>query len=347
LQYAGAARLQPLAVTISTAGVRADEAVGWQEFMYSQGVLDATVDDDSWHSVVYAAAPEDDWTAPETWRRANPSLGVTVQEEELAEQCRAAQQSPLLESTFRRYRLNTWVAQVERAVDMQVWAASDAHPVTERDFEGASGVCGGLDLAATSDLNAWVKIKPCAQDPEAIDVLVRCWLPAGAIGKSRHSALYRQWADQGVLALMPGPVANYEFITAQILADAERWKIGSIGMDRLFQGLSIANALTDAGMSVFPVGQGFTSMGPLWREFERLLLAGKVHHGGHPILRWAIQHLELTADAAGNHKPTRQNESAKIDPAVALLMAIDRHARRVAGPPTDSVYDTRGVLIFD
>jgi phage terminase large subunit-like protein len=130
------------------------------------------------------------------------------------------------------------------------------------------------------------------------------------------------------------------------LADAERWNIGSIGMDRLFQGLSIANELTGAGMSVFPVGQGFTSMGPLWREFERLLLAGKVHHGGHPILRWAIQHLELAADAAGNHKPTRQNESAKIDPAVALLMTIDRHARRVAEPPTDSVYDTRGVLVF-
>ena len=55
-------------------------------------------------------------------------------------------------------------------------------------------------------------------------------------------------------------------------------------------------------------------MGPLVREFERLLLAGKVHHGNHPILRWAIQHLEPAADASGNHKPTRQNESARSIP---------------------------------
>ena len=82
-------------------------------------------------------------------------------------------------------------------------------------------------------------------------------------------------------------------------------------------------------------------MGPLWREFERLLLARKVHHGGHPILRWAIQNLELLTDAAGNRKPSRSSQSAKIDPIVALLLAIDRHARRVTDQ--GSVYDTRGV----
>jgi phage terminase large subunit-like protein len=144
LQYAGAARLQPLAVTIFTAGVRAEESVGWQEFVYSEGVLDGTIDDDAFHAVIYGADPEDDWTDPATWRKANPSLGVTVQEEELGEQCRAAQNSPLLESAFKRYRLNIWVSQVERAVDMRVWVASDVHPVNERDFEGATGVCAGL-----------------------------------------------------------------------------------------------------------------------------------------------------------------------------------------------------------
>jgi phage terminase large subunit-like protein len=82
-------------------------------------------------------------------------------------------------------------------------------------------------------------------------------------------------------------------------------------------------------------------MGPLWREFERLLLAGKVHHGGHPILRWAIQNLELLTDPAGNHKPSRSSATAKVDPIIALLMGIDRHARRVT--EAGSVYDHRGI----
>jgi phage terminase large subunit-like protein len=225
-------------------------------------------------------------------------------------------------------------------------ARNDVHPVTERDFEGATRVYGGLDLASASDLNACVQLKQCPHDPEAIDVLVRCWLPQGAIEKSRNAHLYRQWADQGILALMPGAVADYQFIIAQILSDAERWSLsGGIGMDRLFQGLQIANALTDAGLAVYPVGQGFASLGPLWREFDRLLAAKRIHHGSHPILRWAVQHAELLTDAAGNCKPSRTNADVKIDALVALLMAIDRYARRSIAPAQSSIYATRGILV--
>jgi phage terminase large subunit-like protein len=346
LLYAGAARKQPLFVTISTAGVRSDGNIGWEEYEYAAGVLDGTIDDNTWHPVIYGAPPEADWTQPETWRLANPSLGRTVFEEELAEQCRMAQQSPPQESAFKRYRLNIWVTHSEQAVDPRKWDENDQHAVTERDFEGARAF-GGLDLAATSDLNAWVQIKTCDHDPDAIDVLVRCWLPQGALERSRNATLYRQWADEGVLALMPGPVAQYDFVTSQIINDAERWQLDSVGVDRLFSGLAVANALTDAGLRVFPVGQGFTSMGPLWREFERLLIAGKVHHGGHPILRWSIHQLELLTDAAGNRKPSRQNYDAKIDPVVALLMAIDRYARKTAEPQAfRSVYEESEGGIF-
>src|SRR4030095_14946558 len=110
-------------------------------------------------------------------------------------------------------------------------------------------------------------------------------------------------------------------------------KVESIGMDRLFQGLAIANALNAAGMKVFPVAQTFAGLGPLWRELERLLLAGKIHHGGHSILRWAIQQLELITDSAGNRKPTRENPNVKIDPVMATLFALDRHARMITEQP--------------
>jgi phage terminase large subunit-like protein len=143
---------------------------------------------------------------------------------------------------------------------------------------------------------------------------------------------------------MPGAVQDHDFITAQILSDAERWRVDSIGMDRLFQGLGVANALNAAGLKVFPVAQTFTGLGPLWREFERLLLAGKVHHGGHPILRWSIQQLDLATDSAGNRKPTRENPNIKIDPVLATLFALDRHARTEAEPaPRRSVYEERGL----
>ncbi len=344
LMYAGAAREEPLVQTISTAGIRLDGGIGWEQFKYADGVRKGEIDDDTWHVAIFAADPEDEWTDPATWRKANPAIGITVTEEELAEQCRIAQQSPSLESAFKRYRLNVWVSSLSQAVDITLWTKNDVHPVTEQDFEGAARVYGGLDLGGTSDLSAYVQLKPCSQDPGAIDLLVRCWLPQGALQRSRNAHLYQQWARDGHLALMPGAVQDYQFITAQILSDAERWTVESIGMDRLFQGLAVANALNDAGMKVFPVAQTFAGLGPLWREFERLLLAGRVHHAGHPILHWAIQQLELITDSAGNRKPTRDNPNIKIDPVMAALFAIDRHARMTTEqPPQRSVYEERGL----
>jgi phage terminase large subunit-like protein len=345
LIYAGAAREQPLDFSISTAGVRIDGSIGWEEYESAQGVLSGDVDDDGCHVSIFAADPKDDWKEPATWRKANPAIGTSVKEEELAEQCRAAQQSPSVEATFRRYRLNTWVSSKTQAVNIALWAKNDAHSITEQDFEGVPRVCGGLDLGGSADLSAYVQLMPCKHDPGAIDLLVRCWLPQGALERSRNSHLYTQWSNEGHLALMPGPVQDHNFITTQILSDAERWKVDSIGMDRLFQGLAVANVLNNAGMKVFPVAQTFTGLGPLWREFERLMLAGKVHHGGHPILRWSIQQLDLTTDSAGNRKPTRENPNIKLDPMMATLFALDRHARTEGAPaPQRSIYEDREIL---
>jgi phage terminase large subunit-like protein len=330
LRYSGAARRQPLDLVISTAGVAEEGAVGLDEFRYAEGVRDGTIDDVAYLPVIYQAPRGADWRAPATWRAANPSIGVTVREEELAEQCAAAQASPSLESAFRRYRLNEWVAQTDRAIDLAVWDANDLHAVPAPSFAGQT-VYGGLDLAAVSDMTALVWVMRCPHDPEAIDVLARFWLPRAALGTSRHAALYRRWAEQGHLTITDGTVTDYGHVQAAVVRDAETMTVESIGLDRLFQGLSMAVSLADAGLVVAPVGMGFASMGPLVSAFERVLLAKRVHHGGHPVLRWHAENLQVQTDAAGNRKPSRESADRKIDGMVALLMAIDRQLR--AGPP--------------
>lgn len=345
LRYSGAARRQPLDVVISTAGIWQEGAVGLEEFRYAEGVLEGSIEDLTYLSVIYGAPQDADWREPATWRLANPALGTTVQEEELAEQCAAAQASPSLESSFRRYRLNQWVHHTDRAVDLGVWDENDAHPVTAASFAGRS-VFGGLDLAAVSDMNALVWLSPCPHDPDAVDILPRFWLPRGALAKSRHANLFRQWADRGFLTLTDGDVSDYAHITAAIVADGASMQIDSLAIDRLFQGLSVAVSLSDEGVQTYPVGMGFLSMAPLVSEFERLLLSKRLHHGGHPVLRWHIENLQFKTDAAGNRKPERESAHLKIDGAVALLMALDRRLRHapVADPP--SVYESRGLYVI-
>jgi phage terminase large subunit-like protein len=60
------------------------------------------------------------------------------------------------------------------------------------------------------------------------------------------------------------------------------------------------------------------------KEFERLLLAKQIAHGGHPILRWMASCVAVQQDAAGNIKPDKAKSSERIDGIVAAVMALGR-----------------------
>lgn len=120
LAYGGAARRQPLSISITTAGYDR-ESICWEQHQYAQSVLEGRNPDTSFLPCIYAASESDDWTSPATWAKANPSFGVTIKESEMAEACREAQQSPAKQNSFRRYRLNQWTEQDVRWLDLARW----------------------------------------------------------------------------------------------------------------------------------------------------------------------------------------------------------------------------------
>jgi phage terminase large subunit-like protein len=77
LRYAGRARRQPLLLAITTAGSDKESICG-EQYEYANRVLSGEVADTSFYARIYEAGM-DDWGLEETWRKANPSLGVTVQ----------------------------------------------------------------------------------------------------------------------------------------------------------------------------------------------------------------------------------------------------------------------------
>jgi phage terminase large subunit-like protein len=88
-------------------------------------------------------------------------------------------------------------------------------------------------------------------------------------------------------------------------------------------------------------GQGFASMANPTKELLRLVLDGKLVHGGHKVLRWMADNMVVSSDAAGNVKPNKQKSREKIDGIVAGIMAQDRAMRHLQA---GSVYDQRGLL---
>lgn len=331
LYHAGASRRQPMFLTITTAGVYDETSIGWQQHAYARQVLDGTIEDLAFYAYIRAAEPAADWTDPTVWAAANPSIGVTVTIEELTEQCAAAQHSVGLENAFRRYRLNQWTQSTERWVSLTTFDASAGHPIDEAAYVGQK-FYGGIDVGSVADLSVVAYLFQCPHDPAALDVVLRAFLPAAALQEGRNADLYLQWQRAGLLTVTPGTVTDETVIVSTVAADARRFGCHSVAIDRLFQAMRLSQDLAAHGLAVFPCGMGTLSLSPLVNECEKRLVSKTLHHGHHPILRNAIDAVEMEVDAAGNRKPSRHDRTKKIDAVIAVLLALDRQLREPAAP---------------
>lgn len=341
--YAGAARLQPMLVMITTAGIYDPGSIGYIQHEYARQVIDGTIEDFGHLSVIYGTTEKQDWTDPKVWALANPSWGVTIAPEAFTQEAKAAQSDPTAQNAFRRYRLNQWVRQVTRAIDLTVWDASAGHPTPFEREELRGRSCDlGLDLSSVNDLTAAIyTFHGCADDDDAVDVFCRFWIPSAQLDdqKNPNRALYQQWVDAGYLTDVPGKTIKYDVILAAILEDASVFVIRDVNIDALFQGQHLANQLEEEGLSVFAMRQGFISFGPAWKETKRLFLEGKLHHGNNPVLRFCADNVVIAMDPAGNEKVIKEQGPKKVDGIVALNMAIDRYRRHGADDSGGSIYE--------
>ena len=339
----GDARRQPLQFIISTAGDNI-HSIGFELFQKAKDLLEGRKTDPTIYPVVYAADPEDDWTDPEVWKKANPSLGATFSIDKLAEACESAKQNPSEENVFKTLRLNIWVHQAVRWMPMAKWDAC-ARPAFSPDDMRGRACYAGLDLSSTQDLTALVLVFPPIAGDEPYKVLPYAWVPEETIvQRSRRDHVnYELWAKQGFIETTDGNVVDYSAIEAKIMELAEHYDIREVAYDR-WNAQMLIQHLADEGMTVVPFGQGFISMSPPTKELMRLVLEGKIAHNGHPVLRWCADNIVVQTDPAGNIKINKGRAMEKVDFAVALVMALDRAIRNEQA--SRSVYEDRGVLVI-
>lgn len=335
LEQSAAARSQPLMFYITTAGL-SGESIYQELHRYARSIIEGTVQDDEWFVYIAALDETDDWTDPTVYGKANPSLGVTIQLDDLIKERDKAVAVPGRQNAFRRLRLNQQTEQSSRWVDLQLWDANSATGGDVGEEALAGRRCyGGLDLSSVSDLTAWAMVFPRDQDRDEVDILVRCWCPEAKLRDqgNRYRDQYRVWAKEGWLTPTPGDAVDYAFVKAQILQDATLFRVVDLNVDRLFQGYQTSQELAENGLKVFGMGQGFISMSPPMKEFERRLLKKQLRHGNNRLLRWAISNMSILQDPAGNIKPDKRDREKKIDPIVAVVMALDRAMRHETRRP--------------
>ena len=201
----------------------------------------------------------------------------------------------------------------------------------------------GLDLSSTTDITALVLLFPGLDG--TYDVLPFFWIPSENIAKRERKdrVPYAEWSRQGYVLTTPGNVVDYDFIRAKIKALSEQCRIAEVVIDR-WNATHLSTQLMGDGFSIVPWGQGFSSQSTPTKELMNLLLAGKVRHGGNPVLRWMASNVAVEEDAAGNLKPSRRKSSERIDGVVALINALGRGIATLKAEK--SVYSSRGILVL-
>jgi len=335
------AREQQLVFAITTAGIYDKNSIGWELHDKADQIQRGIIKDDEFLPVLYCAdKKKDDPGDPKVWKRLNPSVGHIFTIKKIKKDYETVKNNPARLNNFLRFRLNIWVNQITRWIDMFQWdqcqGKIDKGTLLGRECFGA------LDLSSTTDLSSLALVFPPVEPGEKWKTLSKCYVPEETIIKRSQEdrVPYNLWSEAGYITATPGNVIDYAFIRKDVVAFAKIFNLKEVAFDP-WGAVKLAVELGEEdGIEMVEHRQGYKSMSPSSKEFEKLVIAQQLEHDGNPVLRWCVDNLVVTMDAAENIKPAKDKARERIDAAVAVIMAI---GRAIINFDENSIYNKRGM----
>jgi phage terminase large subunit-like protein len=310
-------RVNPLLITITTAGF--DKSLPCYELRTVASEIAAGVkEDESFFGLIYSLDEGDDWKLSENWIKSNPNLGVTVDKSFLKKQVLQAINSPNDEVGVKTKNLNLWCDSASVWIpDEYIVNASKKLDII--DFAGLECYVG-VDLAANVDLTA---VSYLFVKGDLYYFFVDYYIPRETLQTRVHAdiELYKQWVGNKYMKTTAGNVTDYDYITRDLIENDKRSNIDKIFYDK-YNATNWAIQCTEQGLKLEPFSQTIGNFNNCTREFERLMLKGKIIIDDNPITRYCLRNVELRTDFNGNVKPLKSNEKKKIDGVIAMLQAL-------------------------
>lgn len=355
-------------------------AAGHTEAVNDPTFVGEPLDDRTFSYVCALDDGDDPLEDPTCWAKANPLLGITITEETLGDIVHQAKAIPGQLNGVLRLHFCVWTdaetawmtrATLEPALaDFEI-AEHQGKPVfggldlsQVRDLTAAAFVVqtGSLPVAIMVEGEQRVVEKP------TFDAWIEAWTPGDTVAarELKDKLPYRTWIEAGHLHAPKGKTISFRHV-AQTLADYDQgYSIQLMAYDRyVFRrfeddakqiGLSLtfaehpqggtrkgkpleaaAEAAKAAGQ---PVPEGMWMPGSL-NLLEEALLEGRIRLKKNPVLVSALMSAVIETDKWDNRWLSKERSINKIDPAVALCMAIGAaHASFVRSA---SVYEKRGI----
>lgn len=314
MSLAAGARVEPLMLGISTAGVKTDSTGGdslcYTLHQYGQRVASGEVRDPAFYYEYWGVDDNADHRARAVWAAANPGFDDIVSAEDFES---AVLRTP--ENEFRTKRLNQWVSTATAWLPAGTW---DGCADDSRTIADGSEVILGFDGSFNNDSTALVVVS-CPTDDSAPHVdVVEAW--------EKPPEATNEWAV---------PIFDVE---EKIREACRRWQVREIVCDP-FRWARTYQILEEEGLPVVEFPQSPARMVPATQRFYEAVVNRTITHSGD--LRLA-RHLSNTVTRTDN-RGTRiskdaKNSPRKIDLAVSAVMALERACVEPEPEPTPMFY---------
>lgn len=318
LESAMGARKNPLMYIITTAGFDvAGVCVQYEQVCIE--ILEGRKSDDSTWIMIHDIDKDDDWNDESTWIKANPNLNVSISIDYLRSEYQKCKNQPSKIPNFKTKHLNQYVDAPEVWIPAEVWEKN------KRSFDvtafGKARSCAGLDLAATKDLTAYVYLSEPNENEERY-LKPFFFMPKETIdARSKEDRVpYRAWVDAGYIIATEGSATDYDLVKDIIVSTS-----GPHGLKTLYydgwNASNLVHDLSELGIPCEKFAQGIGSMSWPTKQFERLVLEGKLLHDGNPVLSWMLAGCVIYRDANDNIKVHKGKSNRRVDGIVAAIMA--------------------------
>jgi phage terminase large subunit-like protein len=299
MALAAGARVEPLMVGITTAGVKSDSTGGdslcYQMYQYGRRVVAGELVDPSFFMAWWEPLDADgDHRVPGTWREANPGFADLVAEEDFTS---SVLKTP--ESEFRTKRCNQWVSSAVTWLPAGSW---DGCADPGRRIEPRTPVVLGFDGSRVGDCTGLVAVS--VEERPHVEVL-------GLWEKPRDVL---EWTVPRAAVKDAIREACRRFEVVEIAWDEYLW-------------LDAAEDLESEGLPVVIFPQNISRMGPATQRMYESVVDQGLTHTGDPRLARHAGNCATKTDARGTRiVKDRPGSPRKIDLMVCAVMARERAA---------------------
>lgn len=326
-------RSDSLTLCITTAGQDVD-SVGYSQSVYAKKVCLGEVQDDQFFAAVYCLDENDDWEDESVWIKANPNLGVSVDIASLSAKIEKALVTPADIPNIQIKHMNMWTSEANAYFDQKIWDACQNLDLKFEDFKNKPARMG-IDLASHIDITA---IATVFRDSDGIyTIFDKCYIPEGTVKRAKN-VLYDDCIAKGFLIATKGDAINYDFIKLEAEEIAKHARVAECLYDS-WNATEMAQKLANK-IEMVKIAMNVANFSEPMKKLDSLMRQGKIRHNGSPLLRWCLGNVVAKEDHNGNVYPRKSHTKLKIDPIVAILMAL---AGWLNDTEKESVYEHRGI----